>query len=477
MLMHAGRWIPTLAAMGVLPSDSTEIRRQKRILTLTAGLKASVCPVWYGTYVVLGLPVAAAIPLVYQILTVASLIRFAQTKRFATFRFREALLILLLPVFLHWALGGFVASSGVIVWAFLAPLTAVLFHGMRQSRPWFGAFLLLLVVSGLADAFVAERAAPVPQGVIIAFFVLNIGTVSAITFAAMQYFAHQVQREQAAQQHLNSELRRQSDELATAFARLEEQGAELATANRHKSEFLAAMSHELRTPLNAIIGYTELLEDEAQDAHQDVFIPDLRKIHLAATHLLSLINDILDLSKVEAGRMDLEVSTFPFTPMLESALSLVRERAGRNGITLSLEVDPAIRTVAADERKLKQVVVNLLTNAVKFTPAGGEVAITAHQSAAELTIAVRDTGIGIAPDDQAHIFEEFRQARHSSARTQEGTGLGLPLAKKFVELHGGRMWVESAPGAGSTFTFTLPVRAQSAPAPAADIIAEAAVAD
>ena len=468
--MHAGRWIHALAGIGVLPTDSIEVRRQKRILTLTAGLKASACPVWFVTYFVLGLPVAAVIPLVYQILTVASLVRFAQTKRFATFRFREALLILLLPVFLHWALGGFVASSGVIVWAFLAPLTAVLFHGMRESRPWFGAFLLLLVVSGLANAFVAERAAPVPQGVIVAFFVLNIGTVSAITFAAMQYFAHQVRREQAEQQRLNTEL-------ATAFAQLEQQGAELATASRHKSEFLAAMSHELRTPLNAIIGYTELLDEEAQDAHQDAFIPDLRKIHIAATHLLSLINDILDLSKVEAGRMDLEVSTFPFTPMLESAFSLVRERADRSGITLSLEVDPAISTVAADERKLKQVAVNLLTNAVKFTPAGGEVAVTAHQSAAEITIEVRDTGIGIALDDQAHIFEEFRQARHSSTRTQEGTGLGLPLAKKFVGLHGGRMWVESAPGAGSTFTFTIPIRAQPAPAPAAGLLAEAAAAD
>jgi signal transduction histidine kinase len=173
-------------------------------------------------------------------------------------------------------------------------------------------------------------------------------------------------------------------------------------------------------------------------------------------HLLSLINDILDLSKVEAGRMELEIATFNLPMALENALTLIRERATRRGLTLGLTVNEAIEDVVADERKLKQVLLNLLSNAVKFTPEGGRIDVRALPANGNVEVSVTDTGVGIAAADQEAIFEEFRQVGQASHK-REGTGLGLALARKFVELHGGRLWVKSEVGSGSTFTFTLPV--------------------
>ena len=247
-----------------------------------------------------------------------------------------------------------------------------------------------------------------------------------------------------------------SDELRRSYAELEqkveERTQQLAVANRHKSEFLANMSHELRTPLNAIIGFSEALSEKMfgeLNAKQAEYLED---IHESGRHLLSLINDVLDLSKIEAGRMELDVASFPAPGALESTLSLVRERAQKKGIRLSLEVDPAIGEVRADERKLRQILLNLLSNAIKFTPEGGRIAVRARMNGAGLEVKVTDSGIGIAPEEQNAVFEEFRQVGPRA----EGTGLGLALTRKFVELHGGRIRLESAPQQGSTFTFTLP---------------------
>jgi len=247
-----------------------------------------------------------------------------------------------------------------------------------------------------------------------------------------------------------------SDELRRSYAELErkveERTQQLAVANRHKSEFLANMSHELRTPLNAIIGFSEALREKMfgeLNAKQEEYLDD---IHASGRHLLSLINDILDLSKIEAGRMELDLSSFPARDALESTLSLVRERAQRKGIQLSLEVESGMREIRADERKLRQILLNLLSNAIKFTPEGGRIAVDARMNGAGLEVEVSDNGIGIAPEDQAAVFEEFRQVGPRA----EGTGLGLALTRRFVELHGGRIRLDSATGQGTTFTFTLP---------------------
>jgi len=216
------------------------------------------------------------------------------------------------------------------------------------------------------------------------------------------------------------------------------------------------MSHELRTPLNAVIGFSEVLLQRMFGALNDKQDEYLKDIYASGQHLLSLINDILDLSKIEAGRMELAPAPFHLPSALDNAVTLVKERAGRHGIALQLDIDPALGEVVGDERKIKQVLLNLLSNAVKFTPQGGQISLKAGRRDGAVEISVADTGIGIAPEDQAAIFEEFRQVG-SDERKREGTGLGLTLAKKFVELHGGRMWVESELGRGSTFTFTLPV--------------------
>jgi signal transduction histidine kinase len=178
-------------------------------------------------------------------------------------------------------------------------------------------------------------------------------------------------------------------------------------------------------------------------------------IHASGKHLLSLINDILDLSKVEAGRMELDVSAFSVPMAIDNALTLIKERAGRHGIALECTIDPALGEIHADERKMKQILLNLLSNAVKFTPDGGRISVAANSIAGGIEISVTDTGIGIAPEDCEAVFDEFRQVGPQSATKAEGTGLGLALARKFVELHGGAIGVTSEVGKGSTFTFSL----------------------
>jgi signal transduction histidine kinase len=242
------------------------------------------------------------------------------------------------------------------------------------------------------------------------------------------------------------------------FKELESANRELGAASRHKSEFLANMSHELRTPLNAVIGFSEVLLQRMFGGLNDKQDEYLKDIYASGQHLLSLINDILDLSKIEAGRMELASAPFHLPGALENAVTLVRERAARHGIALDLDLDPRLGELVGDERKVKQVLLNLLSNAVKFTPEGGRISLTAGLTDGAVEISVIDTGIGIAPEDQAAVFEEFRQVGSDEKRKQEGTGLGLTLAKKFVELHSGKIWVQSELGRGSTFTFTLPVR-------------------
>ena len=219
------------------------------------------------------------------------------------------------------------------------------------------------------------------------------------------------------------------------------------------------MSHELRTPLNAIIGFSEVLLERMfgeLNEKQDDYLKD---IHSSGRHLLSLINDILDLSKVEAGRMELEPARFDVPTAIGNAMTLVRERAQRHGIALGIDVAAEVGEIVADERKFKQILLNLLTNAVKFTPDGGRVDVLARRTTDALEVAVRDTGIGSAKEDQAAGFEEFRQVGRHYTNKQEGTGLGLALTRRFVELHGGAIRLESEPGKGSTFTFTIPHRA------------------
>ena len=245
-------------------------------------------------------------------------------------------------------------------------------------------------------------------------------------------------------------LNRMSDELGRLYREIEQ-------ASQHKSEFLANMSHELRTPLNAIIGFSEVLSERMFGEVNEKQADYLKDIHESGKHLLSLINDILDLSKIEAGRMELELSSFHLPTAVSNAVALIRERAQRHGIALGVEIDERLGDFQADERKVKQILLNLLSNAVKFTPDGGRVDVSAKLDTDKVEIAVKDTGVGISLEDQASMFEEFKQLGKDSSRKAEGTGLGLALTKRLVELHGGQIAVQSAVGQGSTFRVGLPL--------------------
>jgi signal transduction histidine kinase len=249
---------------------------------------------------------------------------------------------------------------------------------------------------------------------------------------------------------LAAHVNRMNDELRRLYRELE-------TASIHKSEFLANMSHELRTPLNAILGFSQALRERLfgeLNGKQAEYVDDILS---SGHHLLSLINDVLDLSKVEAGQVELDVAPFSLREALERGIVMVRERATRDGVRVELAAVPEMDVVSGDERRIRQVIFNLLSNAVKFTPAGGSVDVSAVRVDSEVRVTVADTGPGIAVDDHDRIFEQFQQT-DAGIEQRDGTGLGLALSRRLVELHGGRIWVESELGKGSTFVFTLPAR-------------------
>ena len=247
----------------------------------------------------------------------------------------------------------------------------------------------------------------------------------------------------------------------TLVEQLRQANAELEEASRHKSKFLAGMSHELRTPLNAILGFSELLMDDGDTLTSSVRQNFLANIHTSGKHLLGLINDILDLAKVEAGQTELYLESVAVEGVARGVLDLLTPLADRKQIGLHLTEEPV--SVVADHQKVKQMLINLVSNAIKFTPAGGRVDVSCRRRGQEVRIAVRDTGVGIAREDLPRVFEEFEQLEPPADQTAEGTGLGLALTKRFAELHGGWVEVRSQLGRGSTFTLHLPVEA-AAPA-------------
>jgi signal transduction histidine kinase len=246
---------------------------------------------------------------------------------------------------------------------------------------------------------------------------------------------------------------------ALLFREIEEKGRQLAAASRHKSEFLANMSHELRTPLNAVLGYAELIADGVYGELPEKAVGVLNRIQSNGRHLLGLINDVLDLSKIEAGQLKLALGEYAMTDVVHSAVGATESLANEKRLSLRAEVPPDLPAGRGDERRLVQVVLNLVGNAIKFTEAGG-VTVRARADNGIFTVTVTDTGPGIAPADRKRIFEEFQQADSSSTKEKGGTGLGLSIAKRIVEMHGGRIWVESEVGKGSTFGVSVPVRVE-----------------
>jgi signal transduction histidine kinase len=309
---------------------------------------------------------------------------------------------------------------------------------------------------------------PLPLRNQIAILVSSVGLLFVVAFIS-SYTSSLMKKTRGRLRVQGTELKQSQVHLEAAAQKIEQQNIELRAAlakahesDRMKSEFLANMSHELRTPLNHIIGFTELLVDKIFGALNKAQEEHLNDILVSGRHLLSLINDILDLSKVEAGKMTLELSPIDLTVLLQNSLAMIKEKAVKHGIRLSLELDGAPREIQGDERKLKQILYNLVSNAVKFTPDGGTVRLIATSDQGQdarqwIRISVADTGLGIKRGDLERIFEPFEQVESSVMRKYQGTGLGLSLARKFVELHGGKIWAESqGEGKGSCFHFTLP---------------------
>ena len=246
---------------------------------------------------------------------------------------------------------------------------------------------------------------------------------------------------------------------ARLFSEIDEKSRQLEVESRHKSQFLANMSHELRTPLNAILGYTELILDQIYGEAPSKMRQVLERVQANGRHLLSLINDVLDLAKIEAGQLTLSLGDYSLKEVVHGVVDAVEPLAAGKGLALKADVPAQLPIAHGDERRVAQVLLNLVGNAIKFTDKG-EVAVKASAANGSLTVAVCDSGPGISPADQARIFDEFQQADSSTTRAKGGTGLGLAIAKRIVEMHGGRIWVESALGKGSRFFFTLPVKAE-----------------
>jgi len=446
-----------LVSFVAAPGDDDETLRKKRLLLVVVLAKAPVCPSLAVAFYNLGVPFAALVPVVYQALTVASVIVFLITRNFERFRFQQALIIFVGPIALHYFLGGFVNSSGVILSAFLAPLIAILFHGGRQSWPWFVALWSVLIVLAVFDSALAARAPALPESAHAALLLFNIAGVGSLTYAGIRYHASLLDAEKAEQVSLNERLTNTASELSLALARLEETNVALAEAGRQKSRFLASMSHELRTPLNAIIGYSEMLEEQAAELGRPSFTQDLEKIHVSGRHLLGLIDNVLDLSKIEAGRMQMYAEHVDVAALVADLVTVASPLMTKKDNRLILEHGSDLGWLNTDATKVRQVLLNLLSNSAKFTERGTvTLTVLPSEDGATLAFSVRDTGIGMTSEQLGRLFEEFSQAEAGTYRHFGGTGLGLALSRRLARILGGDVTVESAFGAGSTFTFTVP---------------------
>jgi signal transduction histidine kinase len=338
---------------------------------------------------------------------------------------------------------GSAAPSSVVAWPLVLQESALGVMELAAFRPL-----------AARETTLIEELLPI-IAMSLAILARNVRTLELLEQTQSQ--ARQLEEQTEELMQSQQELRAQKEELVTQERELAVAKQKAEEASEMKSLFLANMSHEIRTPLNAIIGFSEVLAQGMFGDMNEKQTEYLQDVLESGRHLLSLINDILDLSKIEAGRMELKPADFDLPSAIENALTLVRERAVRRGIRLGSTIDKRLGMIGGDERKVKQVLLNLLSNALKFTPEGGQIDVAARLHDDQAEVSVADTGIGIAPTDQDTVFEEFRQVGTADKKA-EGTGLGLTLSRKFIELHGGRIWVTSQIGLGSTFTFTLPMR-------------------
>jgi signal transduction histidine kinase/DNA-binding response OmpR family regulator len=451
-------------------NESEELRLNRAILVAMASATSMGGIVWGTVYLLLGVPSVSIYPYGYVVLSFLNLMVYLRSKHYETLLFGQLLLILIVPVLLQWAIGGFALSGAVMLWSLLSPMVAlVVSRELKSARIWFFAFLGLVLISGIFESWFRQNGTGLPTYGTNAFFVMNFFAPLITTYFIVFYFMGAGRTAAAALSQQSSQLEKANLMLQRLTGSLEEtvrlrtqelSGALEAAeeASKTKSLFLANMSHELRTPLNAILGYSEMLEEEAADSGYEDIAPDLQKIQAAGKHLLNLINDILDISKIEAGKTELFLEEVELSAILDEITGTVKPLVEQNSNTLVIDVDVSGK-IKTDTTKLRQIVLNLMSNAAKFTQ-DGTVTLKAKRVADDknewIEIAVADSGIGMTPEQANRVFDVFTQADSSTTRRYGGTGLGLAISRRFAQIMGGDIALETVQGEGSTFTVRIP---------------------
>jgi len=427
------------AYAGCKDSDTPELRLQKAILVVIPTAISISCIFWSLAYYFFHKPLSASIPGSYAIFSTLSIAIFFRTKNYSIFRFSQIFLILWLPFLLQASLGGFRYGSAVQVWAMLAPISALMFHGVRPANYWLLAYLGMTVVSGLLESTFSIHVTPLPETVIDAFFVLNICIAFSIVFMSVQYYVTE-----------NSRILRV----------IRDQAKKLMELDQIKNRFFANISHEFRTPLALTLGPLEDALNGEYGNLGDKLTHQLQVMLRNSRRLLRLINQLLDISKLESGEMQLKLSNHDIRHYLKTVHQSFIPFAERKRISFEFDSKGGTLNAQYDKEKMDKVINNLLSNAFKFTPQDGRIKLSVkdvNQDELDYTeITVKDNGAGISIDNIGKVFDRFYQVDGSSTREHEGTGIGLSLVKELVELHHGTLELKSEPGFGSEFKVLLP---------------------
>ena len=448
---------------GYLPEDNAETRRKKAALTLVPLIIGPAAFIWGTIYFYLGHALSGSIPMSYSVISALTLAYYFKNKKTEFLEKSQLLLVLLLPFLLMWSLGGFFHGSTVMIWALFTPIAASIFMDKNNALIWFLAYFVLLLISGAIQNFLATNIAPIPEAARISFFILNLGAGSAGLYLLVNYTSSQEKLAITKLNRKQQELERKSEGLRATNVQLAEARTSAEAANIAKSDFLANMSHEIRTPMSAIIGMTHLaLQTELNDKQKSY----IAKAHHSAENLLGILNDILDFSKIEANKLELEAIDFQPEVIIDDIITLTKLIAEEKDIQFSVYIDPDVpKYLNGDPLRLSQVLINLGDNAVKFSNQGGTILfkvtlLDETELDARIEFKVQDTGIGITPEQHERLFRPFSQADNSTTREYGGTGLGLVISQKIVQMMGGEILVESEKDVGSTFTFTVYLRKQ-----------------